>query len=91
VKVKGTPLSIGRESAVNTTQDGRTYPGKKLVPSSLCKIIFLLRKATTYTFNGAARFYFFVYSRCRHLQGKQLFVPRKSSNQNKKTTIFTIL
>jgi hypothetical protein len=24
--------------------------------------------------NGAARFYFFVSSRCRHLQGKQLFL-----------------
>jgi hypothetical protein len=28
----------GRESAINRSIDDSTYPGKKLVPSSLCKI-----------------------------------------------------
>ncbi len=32
----------GRESAVNKVQDGSNYPGKKLVPSSLCKKVSCL-------------------------------------------------
>ncbi len=40
----------GRESAVNRSLDGSTYPGEKLVPSSHCKNNKLLRKTATYTF-----------------------------------------
>jgi hypothetical protein len=38
----------GRGSAVNTTLDGSTYPGEKLVPSSLK---MMLRNETTYTWD----------------------------------------
>ncbi len=41
--------------------------------------------------NGAVCFYFFVYSRCRNLQGKQLFLCHAKAQIKKKKTIFTIL
>jgi hypothetical protein len=37
-------LTNGRGSAVNTPLDGSTYPGKKLVPSSLCKKNLVVKK-----------------------------------------------
>jgi hypothetical protein len=34
----------GRGSAINTTLDGSTYPGQKLVPSSHCKKFLVVKK-----------------------------------------------
>jgi hypothetical protein len=36
--------SNGRESAINRAIDGSTYPGKKVVPSSLCKQNLVIKK-----------------------------------------------
>jgi len=40
-----------RESAVNRSIDGSTYPSKEQVPSSVCKNTQLLRNAITYTWD----------------------------------------
>jgi hypothetical protein len=55
----------GRGSAVNWVLDGSTYLGQKLVPSSLCQKILLVKKATAYTWDWK-----------RHLVGDgALFTP----------------
>jgi len=39
---------MGRYSAVNRALDGSTYPGKKLVPFSLCKKIVVKKCINLY-------------------------------------------
>jgi hypothetical protein len=41
--------AIGRGSVVNRMLDGSTYPSQKLMPSSFCKKLLVVRNATTYT------------------------------------------
>jgi hypothetical protein len=44
----------GRESPVNRMLGGTTYPGKKLVPSSLCKkIVFMKHNNLTLAIDNA--------------------------------------